>query len=504
MQPLLSIVVLVYNTAEYLPACFDSLLGQEYSPIEIIAIDDASTDNSLEICRAYEARHANFRCVSKPNEGGAVSGNLGIAMARGEYVALVDSDDLVMPAGYRLLMAEALATAADIVIGRAARLTGESISAVKFLYEPFVWSRRQVIASVSEFPDLMHDGFYWNKVFRLAFLREHRLGMVPGLLYADRPFVHRAYFLSQKTAIITDLVYLWRMRPLGVQQTSITQNKAVAANFNDRMRSVAIEWNDFAEVPEADQYRRLIAVTNLQRALHVVQSIVASPAFRQVFVAGMQRLLQLYGDLDYRALGVRRALYLELLKKGDIEGLCYLLALPVDGDTRVIDGDCYWDQPFLDNPELDIPREVMRIDFPTFGFFKLSELSLSGAKLSVALAMNDAVMARCSVSFELQALYGQGTWVFKALGRQADKGYSFELDLHAEVADMVGPYGLIMNYRSGDIVGRYRIGRGLLESAVLAALPMSSDNGLKLLYFPEAGGIGLLTSHTLEPVRCLQ
>jgi glycosyltransferase involved in cell wall biosynthesis len=492
MQPLLSIVVLVYNTAEYLPACFDSLLGQEYSPIEIIAIDDASTDNSLEICRAYEARHANFRCVSKPNEGGAVSGNLGIAMARGEYVALVDSDDLVMPAGYRLLMAEALATAADIVVGRAARLTGESISAVKFLYEPFVWSRRQVIASVSEFPDLMHDGFYWNKVFRLAFLREHRLGMVPGLLYADRPFVHRAYFLSQKTAIITDLVYLWRMRPLGVQQTSITQNKAVAANFNDRMRSVAIEWNDFAEVPEADQYRRLIAVTNLQRALHVVQSIVASPAFRQVFVAGMQRLLQLYGDLDYRALGVRRALYLELLKKGDIEGLCYLLALPVDGNIVELDGDCYWNQPFLDNRELDIAREVVRIDFPTIGFFRLCGLSLSGSQLWLELALHDAIMARCTVGFELLGVNGESSLPLQPLGRQRDHVYGFTLDLGLHTTQLNGLHGLILSYRCGDISGRYRIGGSLLIPAVLAALPMSSDNGAQLLYSLEAGGIAVL------------
>ena len=74
MQPLLSIVVLVYNTAEYLPACFDSLLGQNYRNVEIIAIDDSSTDDSLAICRHYEQRYPNFRCLTQANGGGAVVG----------------------------------------------------------------------------------------------------------------------------------------------------------------------------------------------------------------------------------------------------------------------------------------------------------------------------------------------------------------------------------------------------------------------------------------------
>src|SRR5690606_26296191 len=208
--PLLSIVVLVYNTSAYLRECFDSLLHQAYRNIEIIAIDDASTDDSLAICREYEAAHPNFSCISKPNEGGAIAGNLGISLARGEYVALVDSDDVVTPDGYRLLMEEALRTGADITIGRAARLVDGARSAAGFLYEPYVWSQRRTFDSVEQFDDVIHDCFYWNKVFRTGFLRAHGLGMDPGLLYADRPFVHRAYWHSRRTAIIPDLVYLWR------------------------------------------------------------------------------------------------------------------------------------------------------------------------------------------------------------------------------------------------------------------------------------------------------
>lgn len=489
-QPLLSIIVLVYNTAEYLPACFDSLLQQSYRPIEIIAIDDASTDNSLAICEDYQRRYPEFRYLSKNNEGGAVAGNLGISLAQGDYVALVDSDDVVTAQGYSLLMAEALSTGADIVIGRAARLNEGEISAVSFLYEPFVWSQGRVVDSVADFPDLIHDGFYWNKVFRRDFLLQHQLGMVPGLLYADRPFVHRAYFLSRCTAIIPQLVYLWRTRSSS-SAASITQSNRISSNFNDRMRSVAIEWSDCDGVSGAEAYRDAIAVTNLQRALHVIQGIVASPGFRQVFVEGMQKLLQLYGDLDYRALGPRRCLYLELLKRDEIAGLCYLLALPVQGEVTEVDGGCYWQQPFLNNTELSIPAEVSRIHFPVIGFFSVSELSLTETSFELELSLHDGIMADCSVGFELHALYGEGLQVFVALGKVAAGRYRYRLDLANALNGLSGLHGLVMRYEWCGVIGRYRIGPSLLTAEVRATLPKTCTAGVKLLFSPELGGVGL-------------
>lgn len=406
--PLLSIVVLVYNTAPYLRECFDSLLGQQYRNIEVIAVDDASTDGSLAICREYEAAHPNFRCIGKANEGGAVSGNLGVSLARGEYVALVDSDDLVTPAGYRLLMEEALRTGADIAIGRAARLTAKGLSSVAFLYEPYVWSRRQDFETVAAFPELHHDGFYWNKVFRTAFLREHGLGMVPGLLYADRPFVHLAYWHSRRTAIVPELVYLWRVRGEG-QARSITQNIRQADNFLDRMRSVRIEWEQYRDIPEASAWRDAIAVGNLQRALHAANGIVASPGFRKVYIEAMQALLAVFGDLDWRSLGARRCLYLELVRRGEVEALCFLLGVTTErGWIAEIDGACYWQQPLLDNPEIPLPREAMRLDFPNIGFFQLHDVELDDGRLALTLQLHDLIMERCDVGFELHSIHGEG------------------------------------------------------------------------------------------------
>ncbi|WP_374013911.1 glycosyltransferase [Pseudoxanthomonas koreensis] len=490
--PLLSIVVLVYNTAPYLRECFDSLLGQHYGNIEVIAIDDASTDDSLAICRQYEAAHPNFRCITKPNEGGAVSGNLGISLARGEYVALVDSDDMVTADGYRLLMQEALRTGADISMGRAARLQEDGISSVSFLYEPYVWARPRVLDSAEEFPDLHHDGFYWNKVFRTGFLREHGLGMEPGLLYADRPFVHRAYWLSRRTAIIPQLVYLWRDRPAS-DGGSITRNLRQSANFLDRMRSARLEWEMLAQMPAAHAYRQRIALANLQRALHAASGIVGSPSFRQVFMPALRGLLDLYGDLDCRPLGPRRRLYLELVRRDETEGLCFLLGITHErGWVAEIEGACYWKQPFLDNAEVPIPREAMRLYFPVIGFFQLRDIRLEARRLSLTLHLRAAIMAGGEVDFELHSIYGEDTKVLVREGLIGEDDYGYALDMTDLAWEPGALYGLVMHFRTHDgIHGRYRISQAMVSPDLPPRLPLSCPHG-QLLYSPKAGGMGFL------------
>jgi hypothetical protein len=498
-RPLLSIVVLVYNTECYLRECFDSLLNQEYREIEIIAIDDASSDGSLAICREYEAAHSNFRCISKPNGGGAVSGNLGISLARGEYVALVDSDDLVTSSGYRLLIEEALRSSADIIVGRASRLGANGISAVAFLYEPYVWSQRCRLEAVHDFIDLHHDGFYWNKIFRTAFLREYGLSMVPGLLYADRPFVHAAYWHSQRTAIITDLVYLWRVRD-GGQTPSITQSLRQADNFRDRIRSARIEWEYFADIPEAHAWRDEIAVSNLQRALFAASSVATSPSFRAVFMQEMQALIALYGDLDWRSLGARRCLYLELIRRGEVEAFCFLLGISANrGWIAEIDNACYWKQPFLDSPEVPVPRESMRLDFPNIGFFQLCEVALDGLCMALTLELHETVMARCEVAFELHSIHGEGSVMFSALGQVGRHRWRYALDLDGRDWEPGGLHGLILHYRTPDgLRGRYRIGQLMLAAEVRQQLPQASALG-QLAFSNEAGGLGFSVNRLMRP-----
>ena len=95
-MPSLSIIIPVYNTAEYLPACLDSLKEQPETDFEVLLIDDGSTDESGSICDAYAAKDSRFRVLHKKNEGVSAARNLGVLEVTGDYIWFIDSDDYVM------------------------------------------------------------------------------------------------------------------------------------------------------------------------------------------------------------------------------------------------------------------------------------------------------------------------------------------------------------------------------------------------------------------------
>lgn len=97
MEELISVVIPVYNTEKYLERCLNSVCKQEYSHLEIILVDDGSTDGSLGICYRFEKADSRIKVVQQDNQGPAQARNTGIKLAKGSYIAFVDSDDYVVP-----------------------------------------------------------------------------------------------------------------------------------------------------------------------------------------------------------------------------------------------------------------------------------------------------------------------------------------------------------------------------------------------------------------------
>lgn len=109
-----SVVVPVYNMAERLANCLDSLLAQTLQELEIILINDGSTDNSGDICRQYAAKYEHIRLHEGENHGVSTAYNIGLDMARGDFVAFCDSDDFVAPTMYQVMYEQAVANHADM------------------------------------------------------------------------------------------------------------------------------------------------------------------------------------------------------------------------------------------------------------------------------------------------------------------------------------------------------------------------------------------------------
>lgn len=94
-KPLISIIVPVYNTEQYLSKCLDSLINQTYKNIEIICVNDGSTDNSADILNEYDKKDKRVRMISQKNCGLSATRNTGLKNCCGEYVMFLDSDDWI-------------------------------------------------------------------------------------------------------------------------------------------------------------------------------------------------------------------------------------------------------------------------------------------------------------------------------------------------------------------------------------------------------------------------
>lgn len=121
-MPKVSVIVPVYNAEKYLRECVDSILGQTLADLELILVDDGSTDSSPAICDRYAEQDARVQVIHKPNGRTASARNAGLRAASGEYVAFVDSDDWISPEMYKKM----LETGADVTLCDYARFQGET------------------------------------------------------------------------------------------------------------------------------------------------------------------------------------------------------------------------------------------------------------------------------------------------------------------------------------------------------------------------------------------
>ena len=115
--PKISVIVPVYNVAEYLPQCLDSIVAQDFDDMEVVVVDDGSTDGSSEILHDYCRRNDYFKIVSKVNGGLSDARNVGTAVAQGDYIYYLDSDDWVSPDAIDKLYQFAVENRCDVVQG---------------------------------------------------------------------------------------------------------------------------------------------------------------------------------------------------------------------------------------------------------------------------------------------------------------------------------------------------------------------------------------------------
>jgi len=234
VTPRVSVVVPMFNVATYLDDCLESLAQQSFGDLEVVMVDDGSTDDSAERAQRWAERDPRFRLVTKPNGGLGSARNAGVRDATGDYLAFVDSDDVVPRDGIEALVAALDKSGSDFASGNVRRLTSYGISQTLFLSDVFRGTRLRT--HITEYPALLADRIACNKLFRRTFWDEHDLRFPEGVLYEDMPVTLPAHFLARSVDVVDRTVYLWRIREGG--ELSITQQRTDLRALRDRHAAV--------------------------------------------------------------------------------------------------------------------------------------------------------------------------------------------------------------------------------------------------------------------------
>jgi len=212
-MPLLSVVVPVYRVEEYLAECLDSILGQSFADLELIAVDDASPDGSAAILAAYAARDSRVRVLSLPvNRGLGAARNAGLAAATGDYVWFVDSDDWLTEGALQAVADRLAATRADLLITGFVKVfdTGRTRASGVDKAGPTPETFR--LAEVPGLVELLHIAC--NKVIRRQLLIDLGLAFRPGW-YEDVAFSVPLMIAAERITLLDVNAYAYRQRPTG-------------------------------------------------------------------------------------------------------------------------------------------------------------------------------------------------------------------------------------------------------------------------------------------------
>jgi CDP-glycerol glycerophosphotransferase len=360
--PLVSIIVPVYNVEEYLEECLASVRAQTHERLEILLIDDGSTDGSSAIAQTHATEDARIRIVRQANAGLGAARNTGIRHATGEFLCFVDSDDILRHDAVRAMVTSAEESGSDMVVCAAVRFNEEGRTRPAWVDELHVHRRTGI--SVVDYPEIVRNNYTWNKLFRTAFWHRCGLWFREGVSYEDQPIITQLYARASTIDVLPTIVYEWRKRS---DRTSISQQTHTIRDLQDRIAA----WDISQEVlaaeaprPVYEAWLKTLYTTHFHWYLN--NRSTADDEYWRVLQTGIARITEsvpagvlatVEPQLRLAVELARRDLHAEFLEFRRREG--YVLdRFP----ARLTDEGLDFHLPTRDEPGLDIPASMYRLD----------------------------------------------------------------------------------------------------------------------------------------------
>ncbi|WP_312816729.1 glycosyltransferase [Atlantibacter subterraneus] len=226
-SPQLSLIIAVYNGEKFLSTFFDSIKNQHLSHVELIVVNDGSTDGSADIIERYAQQFSDFTVLNQENGGVSAARNTGLAVARGQYVAFPDIDDVIYPGMYNRLLEIALQNDLDVATcngtyiyddGRPAKkiFPSDRLSSTCVLEGP-VWLEMALRSR-----KFLH--VTWLNIYRHDFIKQHGFRFEPGLRHQDIPWTTELLLTAKRVQYVDEALYDYLIHSASVSHTPGTDD----------------------------------------------------------------------------------------------------------------------------------------------------------------------------------------------------------------------------------------------------------------------------------------
>lgn len=255
MNEKISVIIPVYNIARFLPACLDSVASQTYRNLDIILVDDGSTDESGKICDSYAASDPRIRVLHKENRGVSQARNDGMRMAEGEFISFIDSDDWVARETYEILLKAAKQYQADCVAGGFVRAR-EAKKGMRFREddrpETFTRTAKEAMKMT-----LLGSSSACNRLFRREVVEG--ISFPPDRRNEDEVFALHVYERCNRVVYLADMTYFYRVRKNSATHSAFNISKMDCFyNAGDNLEYIRKQVPELSECAECKYIKMML------------------------------------------------------------------------------------------------------------------------------------------------------------------------------------------------------------------------------------------------------
>ena len=282
---MISVIVPVYNAASFLPRCLDSILHQTYPELEILLIDDGSTDRSGEICDEYAAHDNRCIVIHQKNEGTAAARNTGLQRATGEYIGFIDNDDCIHPRYFEYLhrAINESGSAMSMVLYKKTKKQETGSAEIGYTTETVSCMQLRTVLYDIETSDIPF-GYIWAKLYRRELLDGLFFKEIVG---EDIEFSFQVSNRLQSAIVVKEYLYYYFLHP-----ESQSRNRLAEKLYS----GVKCYHSILKEIPETDKPIRAHCLRRLYLImLNVRYSVGHYPCYSQVRTEVRQKIKQIVG-----------------------------------------------------------------------------------------------------------------------------------------------------------------------------------------------------------------